>query len=340
MTEAEATEREISSGGHPGSGYPEWLGKLQAIRCRLVLRVRSEIVLPHYKGSTLRGGFGEALRRVSCLGSRCTCRLGQPCAYTYLFESPPPEDHQLPSFNNAVPQPFVIEPPLDGKAVYAEGDTIEFHLVLIGRGIQHLPYIVVAFEELGRIGLGKGRGHYSLEAVWGVGQERDSLIFDGIRRRFVGHAVPIVMNGNAAGASHDTGQVRLRFLTPTRLREDGKLATRLDFSLLSRALYRRCAALAHFHCGAESDLDGHRLLALADQVVIAWQDLRWWDWERFSARQGCRMKLGGIVGEITYDGPIGPFLGLLQWGTLLHVGKTTSFGNGLFTLKGAAGWSP
>ena len=42
------------------------------------------------------------------------------------------------------------------------------------------------------------------------------------------------------------------------------------------------------------------------------------------------MKLGGFVGQVTYAGDLEPFLPLLRLGTLVHIGKGTTFGLGKY----------
>ena len=49
--------------------------------------------------STLRGGFGAFFRRVVC------------AFYSYVFETPPPDDTRMMRKYEAAPHPSVIEPP-------------------------------------------------------------------------------------------------------------------------------------------------------------------------------------------------------------------------------------
>jgi hypothetical protein len=39
---------------------------LELAKYRLVIRPREPLLLPEYKGSAFRGGFGHALRRIVC----------------------------------------------------------------------------------------------------------------------------------------------------------------------------------------------------------------------------------------------------------------------------------
>lgn len=59
----------------------------------------------------------------------------------------------------------MIEPPLDQKRCYAAGDSLEFGLVLIGRGVDFLPYFLHGFEALGATGLERELAKARLERV-------------------------------------------------------------------------------------------------------------------------------------------------------------------------------
>jgi len=140
----------------------------------------NDAVLPAYKGSTFRGVFGHALKKVVCALKRqdCgDCLLREKCLYPFVFEIAPErttsspqvkslapvlENHQ--QYNEmgkkrivAPPHPYVIEPDLNRQTRYQAGEHFDFKLILFGRANDYLPYFIYAFHEMGKQGVGKGR---------------------------------------------------------------------------------------------------------------------------------------------------------------------------------------
>jgi hypothetical protein len=52
----------------------------------------------------------------------------------------------------------------------------------------------------------------------------------------------------------------------------------------------------------------------------------------FSSRLGRHTPIGGLVGEITFCGELGPFLPYIVWGQFTHIGKDTTKGNGWYEI--------
>lgn len=142
------------------------------------------------------------------------------------------------------------------------------------------------------------------------------------------------------GGHRDDGQdakpehrLKLRFLTPARTQIQGDLQTGLTFELLVRSLLRRVSALSLLHGSEPLDLDYRGLIERARTVTVCRSALRWWDLERYSNRQGGKMKVGGLIGEVEYKGQaIREFLPLVAAGEFLHVGKGTSLGLGAYRI--------
>ncbi|MGB9716175.1 MAG: CRISPR system precrRNA processing endoribonuclease RAMP protein Cas6, partial [Thermodesulfovibrionales bacterium] len=107
----------------------------------------------------------------------------------------------------------------------------------------------------------------------------------------------------------------------------------LEFHILIRNLLRRLSLLSYFHCGGEpAELDFKKIIEMAKRVNLKERNLRWYDWERYSTRQDTRMKMGGFVGDIIFEGYIEPFMPFIKAGEILHVGKGTSFGLGKYEI--------
>ena len=291
------------------------------------------IILPSYKGSTLRGGFGYAFKRVVCAirDKGCPdCLLKEKCVYSYVFETPPPSDTKIMRKYKSAPHPFVIEPPMEKRRGYKTGDEIRFGLILIGRAIDYLPYFIYTFDELGKIGIGKGKARYELQDVSCEGK----TIYDSeskTLKAFNSSAIsfPLFTKGGLGGIT----DIKLSFLTPTRILYDSHLTLDLEFHILIRNLLRRLSLLYYFHCGGDtSGIDFKGIIEQAKEIKVKSQNLKWYDWERYSGRQETRMKMGGFVGNITFEGNIEPFMPLIKAGEVLHVGKGTGFGLGKYRI--------
>ena len=69
---------------------PLELATFRLARFRLRLKAKETLYLPAYKGSALRGGFGQVFRHLACLGAERgfgECLLGARCPYHYIFET-------------------------------------------------------------------------------------------------------------------------------------------------------------------------------------------------------------------------------------------------------------
>ena len=301
---------------------------------RFTCRLETDAILPYYKGSTFRGVFGHALKRVVCALKRVecdACALKGRCVYARVFETPIALAMPQGARISAPPHPFVIEPPLTDLQDYRAGDRIDCGLLLFGETNQSLPYFVYAFEQMGKIGIGKRlngkRGRFSLESV----KAGDREIYSCRDRTFLqdsqavslslGEPVPKI-NGNGCA------RVSIVLETPLRLKFKSEIRASLPFHVLVRAMLRRVSSLYNVWDGGEPELDYKGLIERAEAVRIRHNGLRWFDWRRYSNRQERKMFMGGLVGNVTYEGDLGEFLPLLEFSEKVHLGKNTSFGLG------------
>lgn len=292
----------------------------------IVFEAEEPILMPVYKGSTLRGALGHALKRVVCVQRKRTtcegCIVGDRCLYGWVFESIAREKRLMGRHYPHYPHPYVLKPPLTDKREFKPGDKLEWGLVLLGRAVEYLPFFVLAFKEMGERGLGRGRRRAVLKEVR-VGED---LVY-----REGGEAVfhPLPVSVEASGEGHS--EVMLHFKTPTRIRRQRRLVERPWFVHIATQLVERVTLLANLY-GSVRHEPVPGLHELAKEIELVKDETQWFDWERYSFRQGTRMRMGGFVGKAWYRGNLDPFWPYLKVGEFVHVGKNASFGLGGYEL--------
>ncbi len=103
--------------------------------------------------------------------------------------------------------------------------------------------------------------------------------------------------------------------------------------MLVRSLIRRTTALLNTYGEGEPDLDYPNLVKKAETIRVMDNQLSWFDWQRYSARQDKKMFMGGLTGEIEYQGELTQIIPFFRMAEMVHAGKNTTFGLGKIQLK-------
>ncbi|MGC8660241.1 MAG: CRISPR system precrRNA processing endoribonuclease RAMP protein Cas6 [Desulfomonilaceae bacterium] len=291
----------------------------------------SEAELPPYKGSTFRGAFGVALKKVTCalkLRDCPGCPLVGRCVYFQVFENTTGDNHG----SVARPHPFVIEPPETTKTRFSNGDEFNFSILLFGFANSYLPYFIYAFEEMGKTGLGKridgARAGYKVYSV----TSNSSVVYESSNRLITtGIEVDMPFNSQLA-PDDDEFEMTIQLDTPLRLKFRNQFNAHLPFHVFVRAMLRRISSINNEFGAGEPPLDYPGLVRRATEIKTTGSSLEWLDWTRFSNRQNARMQLGGLVGDITYHGKLSEFVPLIKYCEVVHIGKSTTFGLGKIKL--------
>ncbi len=296
--------------------------------CRWITEAR----LPGYLGSTLRGAFGWALKRCSCMLKRqqCpTCVLQKTCAYSVLFATEPYEGKQQGSVVNVRPHPLVFQPDSHGMFGGITGESWDFSLLVIGHAREFQPHVIFSVKTMGEAGIGTGAKHglgrFAVDKV----TVNATTIYDGATGHMDNTAE--VRNLALGPANHGVRQLCVHLRTPLRLKQENKLQTDLPFHVLVRSSLRRIAALeiAYGQEGqGEPELDYRGLVRRAEEVRLKESRLRWRELQRYSNRQRQKVSLSGLMGTAIYEGELGEFVPLLDYASHVHVGKQTLFGLG------------
>lgn len=294
---------------------------------RITCRFTEPAILPPFKGSTFRGGFGHALKKAVCIvrhGQCADCLLHARCLYARVFE-PQSMTGGNESRTATLPHPYVIEPDDDGRTRYAVGDTFSFRLLLFGEYTEYLPYFVYAMQILGELGVGKragkDQGRFELMSVESGGKD----VFDSAANKLL--PTP-VQDLDLCAPMASAKRVTVKLHTPLRLKFANQLRAELPFHLLVRTMLRRISMTFETFGEGEPTLDYRGLVRDAERIEISENDLRWFDIKRYSSRQEQEMLMGGMIGSICYRGDLTPYLPLLEMSSVLHLGKQTAFGLG------------
>jgi hypothetical protein len=301
---------------------------LPVSRFRFAFRATFSFHLNDWSGSMLRGAFGHALKRASCMTRQreCgECPLYQTCPYPAIF-APPPREETLHRFNKP-PVPYLFEPESWGAKEIQTGDAFIFSMVLMGRAIGELPLIVFALKQAFRRGMGKDKtGKAELECVEFlppfaapeiVYREGDKRVASDARMNLT---VPDF---------NPVESLSLEFISPLRLQENGKRipAEHLTPHAFLMTLVRRVSMIGEIYGGSDLDWNFHELTEISKTIEDE-KELRCQDWTRYSSRQKTAMTLGGLTGIWKMRGNLTPFLPAIYAGLWTHAGKETSFGLG------------
>jgi hypothetical protein len=286
--------------------------------------------LPEYAGSAWRGALGHALKRTVCVvrNTPCNqCLLQNACAYSYIFETPPPANSEKMRKYTAAPHPFVLQ--LD-QAIAENPEQYSLNLILFGHGQRYLPYLIQALKTAGEDGIGASRQPLQLLKIDHISHNQD--------------ATTIYQNGSLAPQANNAdidippmpNSIEITLHTPVRIKQDGKnlTAASFNFGAFFNTLLRRISLISYFHTDTPLETDFAGLSQQARTIQFNSQQLKWYDWTRFSSRQKTEMNMGGVVGTLQLNMAglenFWPYLWLGQW---THLGKGTSMGMGAYSIK-------
>lgn len=301
-------------------------------------RWQTEAEIPFFWGSVLRGALGRELRRVSCVlrtKSCSNCPIFNGCAYGYIFESDIIKELPGRGPVNARPHPFIFEPPFPPPKSTRKDDSFVFSITLIGKADEYLPHVAYSLIKAGEFGIGKGLksglGRFRLETIC---TSDGQMLFDwrdGELKRASKSRQLSLSENREVGA--DKMQIEVRYLTPFRVKANGKYSRNVPFHILIRSALRRISSLEAAYYGQEPKLDYKGLVERAQHVKTVKEELKWLDLPRFSYRQRRWMTIGGPVGTVVYEGELAEFLPILYYVQEVNAGKQTSFGLGRIEIK-------
>jgi hypothetical protein len=291
---------------------------------------REPIHFPTGKSSNiLRGAFGLIFRQIACV-PECTgaseCEWRGSCPYARLFE--PSALTSGPSGLADWPRPFVFRAThLDGRT-FDSGEPFDFDLNLFDIHSAAVSYLVLAFAQLAREGLGPRRSRVELAGVSQLNTLGDAAaaIFDGSLVPMQQNAPPLELN--LAASAEPVTCLRIRFLTPTELKTGQQVAARPEFSMLAVRIRDRVSTLGELYGDGPLEIDFRAFGERAEFVRMTRCDIQQVKLVRRSSRTGQIHPIGGFLGEAEYEGDLTEFVPYLAAAKWTGVGRQTVWGKG------------
>jgi CRISPR-associated endoribonuclease Cas6 len=295
--------------------------KIEYQKFRLLLYFPSLNRINTYPTFIIRSVLGKELRRMCCIfkDRHCyECTIKNTCPYSIVFETPITEDNLILVGRNKGSHPFIlslISTDLENT------DHIELLLTLMGKGIDYLPYIYYSLKKAGDRGILKQRIPFKLKGPF----IEDELILDEENKLNLNFKTKVWELGRSEKPF--TNSTVIEFLSPCRLKKDGKYVSHLTFQDLMEALFRRAQILCTLY-GECSRIWPIPSFGKRNQIITE-QKFTWVDLPYYSARQKKRIKMGGFMGTLSINGEIEVLeRSLLEFGELFHIGKNAGFGLG------------
>lgn len=272
----------------------------------------------------LRSMLGKNLRSMCCISKQSTCpscMYNKTCAYAYIFETILMQENNVLPGTNRASHPFSFSK----KEQQKENPLTEFNftITLFGKAIEYLPYVYAAFVRSGKDGIFKNRTSFEITNVVANGK---NIFID--ENHIDTNIEPLEWNFNfdSESTKNKNYEVLVDLQSPLRFKFNGKYG--IDFSAqeFMKCLYRRAKTLCILYGKFESNFENYKS---SDTIEITEKNLRWIDYNHYSARQKDSFSLGGAKGSFKLVGQFTDFeLALFELNKIANAGKNTNFGLG------------
>jgi hypothetical protein len=183
----------------------------------------------------------------------------------------------------------------------------------------------------------EGQGKYVLESVdslgYGSGCGSRASIFSG--DTVFNRSILLSYKDILKASREHVGKITLNFITPAQIKENSRFTAAPSFRGFMSKLLSRANVLAEFYGseGLYSSEEALRILGECRSVAItSAATTEIWEKRYFHKQKQEKRPLAPFfTGKITYSGAFSQeMMALLELGSMIHVGKMVTFGNGIY----------
>jgi CRISPR-associated endoribonuclease Cas6 len=268
---------------------------------KLSIIIKSTQKPPYFIGSQIRGAFGYALKKVTCINPTYSCDgcfATSNCLYYQFYE-------EKNSYHK-----YRLDFDL-GKDYY------DFSFYLFEDACEKLPYVISAlYMMLTQNGLGKEKVKYENFDMF---VNDKSCIKDGkivLPKEFI----------KKFEIQNRYENIKIKLSTPLRIKKENRFlrSDEIELHSLINSIYQRqMKILGRDYKKFPYEIKGE----------IINKNLQFKELTRLSNRQKTTMNMGGIIGEIEFTNLNKECFEVLKLGELLGVGKQTVFGLGKIKME-------
>ncbi len=310
------------------------------IKLRFYFQPEKGTQIAGYVGNYIKSKVNFYLKDVICThrdANTCEeCPEYKKCGYTYLLNTPPPPNKKEYKTLTRIPRPFIMEFPADEHLILSPEHPLIFNLILMGDSMNYLKEFIMTFQRIGKEGLGFPITPFIITRVeiLSFRDEKSKKIYD-FNKPDLDIKIPqsYIIKFPFKNMPEVNNYVKVNFVTPLRIKHQNNFLRRPLFFPFIKALLRRIHILSHFIGNDSIKIDLEDLLNKARFINLSYFHLKYKNLKRYKIIKGKEVGFGGLVGEVEYEGDIKPFAPYLLLGEYIHIGKSTLFGLGKFTVS-------
>lgn len=298
----------------------------------LAITVRSdEAARLCYRLPLLGREYAAACRNISCRWPERQCDSCPDqgiCGWHLVFGQKLASDPEALRRHQKPPLPFVFSFPMLEDIPRARNEIV-CGLVVIGQAIPHIGMLLHGFADL----LSDRSSPVPADILLIACRDYQGTVLSSVGEHAFFRAVSMVPENLVIASTEGllesrvwgSSDLHIRLLSPLKILEDGRPATRFDFGRFARSVMRRVSSLTYYYGESELDCDYREMSHQADEVICT-------D-DHFCATKAQNRQLSGITGYGSFLGDFSRLMPFFVIGSYVHAGKGASFGMGAYELR-------